>query len=167
MFVPFNSLPPEARIWIYQSDRKFTREEKTIINSQLQLFTEGWAAHGNPLKTSFDIRYDQFVMLAADESYAGASGCSIDDSVRTVQAIAKQIGVDLFNRNLVAFMPEKDVKMVPLTALKQAYLQGLWNESTPVFNNVIQTRKEVEQNWLVPAGTTWVKRYMSSEKVAG
>lgn len=165
MFIPFEAMQPLSRLWIYQSDRKFTTQEKAIITSQLQLFTEKWAAHGHPLKASFGIREDQFILLAADESHESASGCSIDDSVRTIQGIGNQVGVDLFNRNRVAFKSTNDIVLIPLTELKQAYHQGIWNEATPTFNNLVQTCGQIETEWIVPAGKTWIKRYVPAEKV--
>jgi hypothetical protein len=166
MFISFEAMQPSSRLWIYQSNRKFTTQEEAIIASQLQLFTERWAAHGHPLKTSFSIREHQFILLAADESHESASGCSIDDSVRTIQELGNQVGVDLFNRNLVAFKSANDIVLIPLTELKQAYHQGTWNEAALTFNNLIQTCGQIETEWIVPAGKTWLKRYVPAEKVA-
>lgn len=166
MLVPFEIIPPSSRIWIYQSERKFTAPEKAIIDHQLQLFTEKWAAHGHPLKSSFQIRLDQFILIAADESYNAASGCSIDDSVSAVQEIGKTLGIDFFNRNLVAFKKEETIALVPLSGLKQKYHEGFWDESTLTFDNLIQTRGEIENEWIIPSVKTWLKRYVSIPKVA-
>lgn len=38
MHVPFESLPEESRIWIYQSNRKFSDAEMTEIEEALQDF---------------------------------------------------------------------------------------------------------------------------------
>src|SRR5687768_13397561 len=130
MFIPFDSLSASSRLWIYQSDKKFTGLQKTIIGDSLQLFTERWTAHGQPLKASFDIRFDQFIVLAADEEYHAASGCSIDDSVRTIQEIGQQVNTDLFNRSLIAFKKEPGIILIPQAELKQKFVEGLWDEST-------------------------------------
>ncbi|MEO8533747.1 MAG: ABC transporter ATPase, partial [Flavobacterium sp.] len=44
MYIPFENLPGESRIWIYQSNRKFSDEEFSEIESDLKSFIEGWAA---------------------------------------------------------------------------------------------------------------------------
>ena len=49
MYVPFESLPEESRIWIYQSNRKFSDEEMAEIETALQAFLQNWAAHGTSL----------------------------------------------------------------------------------------------------------------------
>ena len=38
MLVPFESLPDEARVWIYQADRSFTDEELLEVESKIQSF---------------------------------------------------------------------------------------------------------------------------------
>lgn len=166
MLVSFESISPSSRIWIYQSNRKFIESDKTIISEQLTSFTQQWAAHGQPLKTSFDIRYDQFIILAADEGHHAPSGCSIDASVHTIKQIEQQLGISLFNRNLVAFKEETSVIIIALADLKQKFAEGTWNEQTPAFNNLISVKSQLETDWIVPAGNTWLKRYLPTLKVA-
>ena len=36
MYVPFENLPPESKVWIYQSNRKFTEEEWSAIETDLK-----------------------------------------------------------------------------------------------------------------------------------
>jgi hypothetical protein len=47
--VPFENLPEESKIWVYQSNRKFSDTEFSEIESALQAFLENWAAHGTSL----------------------------------------------------------------------------------------------------------------------
>ncbi len=49
MYVPFDTLPDESRIWIYQSSRKFQENEIALITNRLEQFIAQWAAHGKPL----------------------------------------------------------------------------------------------------------------------
>jgi hypothetical protein len=71
----------------YQATRPFNSSELSIISDDFLRFTNSWAAHGIPLNAGFDIRFNQFVILAADEYVQQASGCSIDDSVRKVKEL--------------------------------------------------------------------------------
>ena len=165
MHIPFESLPPTARIWIFQASRKFTFEEKNVLTAHLQAFTQSWVTHGHPMQASFEIPFDHFIVLAADEGYAAASGCSIDDSVRTMKAVATQIGVDLFDRSLVAFQTGGAIDLIALDQLKSTHAAGRWNAGTLTFNNLIATKEQLPQ-WRVPAGSTWLKRYLSQETMA-
>lgn len=165
MFVPFASISPESRVWIFQADRTMTASESEIAESKLRGFADGWNAHGEPLKTSFTVKFDQFIILAADEDHHSPSGCSIDSSVRVLKEIEQAIGIQLFDRNQVAFKVEEKIVLVPIRDLKQKFHDGMLNEETLTFNNLVNTRLEVEGNWIVPAGKTWLKRYIPNELV--
>ncbi len=62
MYVPFDTLPEESRIWIYQSNRKFSDEEIVEIEEALKSFLENWAAHGAGLEASFQTKYNRFIV---------------------------------------------------------------------------------------------------------
>ena len=57
MFIPFESLPAHSRIWIYQSDRKFSDTEVQEIETALHNFIESWSAHGQSLEASYLVKY--------------------------------------------------------------------------------------------------------------
>lgn len=160
MFVPFESLPPDARIWIFQADRPFAPDERTDILKRLRAFTEEWSVHGMPLDTSFAVAFEQFIVLAADETQQSASGCSIDSSVRELKSLGASLGISLFERNQVAFKINDAVTLVPLQQLKDKFSSGILNGDTLTFNNLVATKAEFEQRWIVPAADTWLKRYI-------
>lgn len=162
MFVPFESLPPDARIWIFQSDRPLTADEKSLAEERLFEFTNEWAVHGNPFNTSYTIQHHHFIILAADESSQNASGCSIDSSVRVLKELEQQLGINLFDRNLIAFWADARVTLIPMKELKQKFESGILNEQSLAFNNLITTRGDLERTWLLPVGGTWLKRYVSN-----
>jgi hypothetical protein len=165
MFAPFETLEDSARIWIYQSTRKFTESEKNTISETLSAFTHSWVAHGNPLKTSFAILQDQFIVLAADENFNEASGCSIDSSVRVIRQLDQQFSFGLFDRTKVAFSKAGEIQMIPLNELPQALTEDRWNGNSMVFNNVIESKGQLETDWIIPAGQTWLKRYLGKTVV--
>jgi hypothetical protein len=166
MFIPFQLMSAESRLWIFQSERKFSDQDKTIIGDELKLFTDEWAAHGQALKASYELRYDQFLLLAVDEGFNSASGCSIDSSVHVIKIIEQKLGFSLLSREHVAFFKNSEVLLSPVKSLKEAYQDGGWNESTLVFNNVLTRKGQLEKEWIVPAGSTWLKRYVPSKTLA-
>ena len=160
MYVPFDSLEDSARIWIYQAARKLTESEKNTISETLSAFTNQWVAHGNPLKTSFKIFHDQFIVLAADENFEQASGCSIDGAVRAIQEINNQYGLSLFDRTKVTFLKD-EIMVIDSTDLLKSLEKGIWKQDTLTFNNVLVTKGDLIKNWVVPANQTWLKRYLT------
>jgi hypothetical protein len=165
MYVPFNEMHPESRLWIYQSAKRLTEDQVKTISEKLKTFCESWAAHGQPLRTSFDIRYNHFIILLADENHYGASGCSIDGSVRTIKQIDSDYDLDLLNRSLVAFLIDDHVSIFPLTKLKEKSVSGTLKPDTLTFYNLVETKRQLETGWLMPAGNSWLKRYLLPQTV--
>jgi hypothetical protein len=165
MFSPFSEISTSSRIWVYQSDRRITADNLPVINAFLEDYCHHWKAHGNPLKASFEIRFDHFIILAADESFNGTSGCSIDDSVRAIKQIESITGLNFFDRNLIAFRLDNEIELIPLTSLKEKFASGILNGASLAFNNFVSTKKQLETEWLVSAGNSWLKRYIPTEAV--
>lgn len=159
MEVPFNTLPETARIWIYQSNRPFNKNEREILSTNLSSFLQGWTAHCNILHASFDLPYDQFVVIGLDESASDASGCSIDGLFRMLQETGTALGIDFFNRELIAFKENNGVTLVARKDLKE--FLAVAGGSVLTFNNLVANKKALQHEWLVRADTTWLKRYIA------
>jgi hypothetical protein len=63
----------------------------------LQAFLENWAAHGTSLVSSYQLKYNRFIILAVDQDVQTATGCSIDSSVEFIQP-EKKYNVDLLDK---------------------------------------------------------------------
>ena len=63
----FDQMPEDARLWIYQCNRKFSSAEIEGINSSLQEFLASWDAHGIAIKSSYRLYYDQVNIRSADD----------------------------------------------------------------------------------------------------
>lgn len=160
MHVPFDNLPGDARLWVYQADRPFTEAEKKAIETGLLHLCENWSAHGVPLRTSYRLDYNCFIILAVDERAAGASGCSIDGSVRLLKEMQKSLGLDFFNRQWVAFMEGTSIRLHPIMQLKKLFESGILSADSMTFNNALTTKADWERAWQVAAKNSWVSRYL-------
>lgn len=160
MFAPFEELNESSRLWIYQASKAFTESERKNIEAALHAFCTDWAAHGEPLKTSFRIAYNQFIILAADESYHLPSGCSIDSSVRVIKALQLHTQIDFFDRTQIAFLIGNKVNLFPLSQLKHVFADGTLNAETPAFNHLVTTLAEWKKGWLVAVKESWLARYL-------
>jgi hypothetical protein len=103
MFVEFNELPGDARIWIYQSKRELAEKEAEGVKLKLRKFADNWLRHGEQIKGSFHILYNQFIVLGVDENFNNVSGCSIDSSVRAIKELEDEFDLDLMNKLNIAF----------------------------------------------------------------
>ena len=158
MYTEFSKLPDNARVWIYQSNREFTSEETENISKSAEQFIDNWTRHGDQLKGSFTIKYNRFLIIAVDENFANVSGCSIDASVRFVKGLENELQIDLLNKLNIAFKTGENVNSVPLQEFKAFIQAHKIGKDTIVFNNLINSKKEFENNWEVPAVKSWHQR---------
>ena len=163
MYISFNQLSDEARIWVYQASRPFGDEEKAIILREAQVFLAQWASHGSPLQCSAALFYDQFLVLAVEESVQNATGCAIDDSVRFIRELEQAFEVSLLDRTHIAFRRETMNWLVPLEQLQATIQQGAIFADMLTFDNTITSKKELTDKWLVRAGDSWFRRYFHKQ----
>ncbi|MFT3946230.1 MAG: hypothetical protein QM763_04575 [Agriterribacter sp.] len=149
---------PSSRIWIYQANRKFMLSEVLAAEEILNEFVGKWNAHGSPVKGFATIFYGQFVILMADETQTGVSGCSTDSSVRVIKDLEQRFNITLFDRQLLAFIKNDKIELLPLSQIQYAVENGFIQPDTCYFNNTVQTKRELEQNWIIPVKQSWLAK---------
>lgn len=150
-----------ARVWIYQSSRPFVEREESEINEQLHQFYIQWQSHGTPVKGWAKLLFKQFIVIIADENDFKVSGCSTDSSVRVVKSIERQYEVNMFDRMLLTFLINEKAQMLPFNQVQFAIDRGYIKKDTPVFNNVLETKADLFEKWLVPLEETWLRNRVS------
>ncbi|ETN96201.1 hypothetical protein [Zhouia amylolytica] len=160
MLVDFEALPETARVWIFQANRSFTEEEIAEISDKFGNFVEEWTAHGAGLKAGFQIRYKRFLILALDQEFNSASGCSIDASVRFIQELEKEYDVDLLDKMNVSYRQGDFIAYKPLKDFKKMAKDKAVSLNTIVFNNLVTNKEEYLNYWEVPARDSWHARFM-------
>lgn len=160
MFVEFKELPPNSRVWVYQANREFTTQELEIINNKAKVFIENWTRHGDDLKGSFLVKYNQFIVVAVDESFNNVSGCSIDASVRFIKELEGELKLDLMDKMNVSFKDGNHINIVKLSDFQQYAKAQKITSNTIVFNNMVNTKDDFETKWEVAASDSWHKRFL-------
>jgi hypothetical protein len=149
---------PDSRVWVYQSSRLFSLGEALQLEELLETFAKTWKSHGTPVKGYASLFFGQFVVLMADESATGVSGCSTDSSVRLIKEIEQLFKVSMFDRQSLAFVVNEKVQILPLPQLNYAIEKGFLNGDTPYFNNLVSTKQELVSNWIVPVKDSWLAK---------
>lgn len=159
MYIPFSELPPQARLWIYQASRPLTATEQAEIKPLLERFATEWSSHGKGLQASAELLHDRFLVLANNEEATAASGCSIDKSVSFVRELEQRYNVSFFDRTQLAFLQNKEVRMISMQELKNHVAAGVIDENTLYFDTLVTNYGELQQAWPRPAGNSWLSRY--------
>jgi hypothetical protein len=163
MYTSFNDLDKRSRLWVYQADRRFNSEEQQFILQNGKEFVENWTAHNNALSASIDLKYNQFIVLAVDETKAQATGCSIDKSVHFMKALEKELKLNLLDKSKVAFLRDDEISLENLTGIKSKVKSREISPELLTFNNMVSTKAEFDSNWLIPASKSWMGRFFEIE----
>ena len=155
---------PDSRVWIYQSNRLFSISEAFEVEDMLHSFTSSWFSHGAEVKGAAHLFFGQFIILLADEKATGVSGCSTDSSVRLIKDIEQRFGVNMFDRTTLSFVVKDKVQLLPMNQLQYAFENNFINADTLYFNNLVQTKEELESKWIVPVKDSWLLNKISLTK---
>jgi hypothetical protein len=159
-----NNFHPDSRVWVYQCSRLFNLNEVLEIEELLKEFTAQWKSHGTPVKGEAHLFFGQFIILITDETATGVSGCSTDSSVRLIKDIEQRFKVNMFDRTTLAFVVKDKVELLPLTHLQHAFENGFINGDTLYFNNLVETKQELESKWIIPVKDSWLTKKISLTK---
>ena len=163
MNTDFKVLLPEdfnnnSRVWIYQSNRMFTLHEAFQIEDMLKTFVSSWHSHGSPVTGYANLFFGQFIVLIADETKSGVSGCSTDSSVRMIKDIEQMFNVNMFDRLLLGFIVKERVQMIPMAQLYYALENNFIEPSTLYFNNTVPDLEQLKNKWLIPLKESWLSK---------
>jgi hypothetical protein len=147
---------PDSRVWVYQCNRVFTLNEALEIEEMLSEFKLQWNSHGSPVKGELHLLFGRFIVIIADETATTVGGCSTDSSVRLIKEIEKRFGVNMFDRQALAFILNDTIQLLPLSQLQYATENGFIKNDTLYFNNLVQSKKELEESWIIPVAKSWL-----------
>ncbi len=161
MTVTFESLPDNARLWVYTANRELTESEANEINQLLKQFTDQWVSHQIPVPANAHILDRRFLLIFADESNHGVSGCSTDASVRMVEAICSKYDVDFFDRFIFAYAQNDAVMAGSKDQIQDLLHASEINENTLFFDGLVKTKDEFQNRWKVPLIDSWIYRIIN------
>jgi len=159
MLVSFEELPENARLWVYQANRKLSEEEQLDLQAEINNFIKVWTAHGQDLGSASKIIHDQFLVIGVDEDINQASGCSIDASVHFIQEMEKKFSLSFTDRSKVAFLNRNGVFLEEFTKVRDLVDSGVIGENTITFNNTVSSKGDFDRNWKVEVKNSWLKKY--------
>jgi len=145
-----------ARVWIFQSSRLFTIQEAFEIDSILKDLCANWKSHGQAVKGYANLFFGQFIIIMADETAATVGGCSTDSFFRIIKQIEALCNVNLFDRQMLAFLIKDKIQLLPLAQFNYAISNNQIDPKTMYFNNTVGTKRELINRWLIPVNESWL-----------
>lgn len=166
--LPIIELPKElellsdsSRVWIYQSNRPLTKDESFWADMAIKQFAKNWTSHNRDLKAFGGMVHNVFLIIVLDqEASSQASGCSIDALVHTIENMGRELQVDFMDRMLFYFQIGDKIEAIHMQQLSDAHAAGQITADTPVFDNLVNSKAGLMQQWLKPLRDSWHFRFV-------
>ena len=155
MVVTFDNISDESRIWIFQSNQLISDIDIESLEKKIDAFLSSWTSHGNQLMVASKIKYNLFIIIALDQSCSTASGCSIDKLVSFIKNIENEYQISLLDRLDISFRDKNKISVLRLDDFKRKILEKKINNDTIVFNNLINLKSDLTDNWEIPLNRSW------------
>ena len=160
MYVSFNLLPPNAKVWIYQSDSNLSSKDVELIEKEVKLFLNNWSSHNKEIESSYEIRYNRFLIIGLNENINSASGCSIDKSVNFIKNLQSILKVNFLNRLNVAYKIGNEINSISLLEFQNMIRENKLSKDSIVYNNMIDTKKLYLNSWETTIENSWHKKFL-------
>ena len=159
MFVPFENLSEEAKVWIYPSSRKFYQPEIPELEKKLEGFISNWKSEEEDFKASYQLKYNRFIIFSA-EGNTPFTNADIDGQVGFILQLQQEYEVELLDKMNVCFKQGEYVQYKDLKDFKKLIKNKAVNEKSIVFDNLITSKSEFEYYWEVPITDSWYNRFL-------
>jgi hypothetical protein len=155
--VPFETLPDAARVWVFGSDRPLTDAGTAALLKGVDEHLAVWKAHGAPLTVSREWRDGRFLVVAVDQSTAGATGCSIDGLFHVLQQLEREAGASLVGGGRVFYRDNHGkVQSAMRSELANLAAEGAITEDSVVFDTSLIDLGTWRARFERPAKESWV-----------
>ena len=155
--VNFNQIPPQARVWVFASDRPLTGDDAQTLLDEVDRFLAQWKAHGAPLRSAREWKADRFLAIGVDPTVEQASGCSIDGLFRGLQALERALDTRLVAGGRVFYRDASGLpQLVARAELPTLAASGVVGDDTPVFDTSVTDARSWRERFERPASETWV-----------
>lgn len=155
--VPFDTLPANARVWVFASDRPLERDESRLLLTEVDGYLEQWKAHGTPLRSAREWRDNRFLAIGVDPSAEQASGCSIDALFRRLQDAERRLATSLVAGGRIFYRDAAGRPRMVLRSELPALAQiGEMTAETRVFDTTVTDARAWRERFERPARETWV-----------
>ncbi len=159
MLIDCDLLSNEAKVWVYPSSRKFYPQEIEGIKKELEDFTTEWKLEDENFKASYKLIYNRFIVFYAAED-TELKNEDIDKQVAFILGLQEKYSVELLDKMNVCFKQGEFVQYKDLKDFKKMLKQKSVSPKTIVFDNLIQTKGELENHWEVPITESWYNRFL-------
>lgn len=159
--VPFETLPDSSRVWVFGADKPVPEDGIAQLLDEVDHYLADWKAHGAPLTVAREWRDGRFLVVAVDQSTAGATGCSIDGLFRLLQGAEAKVGASLVGGGRVFYRDDHAaVQAVPRAEVEGLVSSGAITKDTVIFDTTLADLGTWRACFERRAKDSWVKELL-------
>lgn len=162
MFIKFQDLPNDAKVWIYIGDRKLTLNEKADLIGKIEPFLSRWKSEGKEFKSSYEILEDQILVVGGVSEGFALSGCTMDALKKTVEKWDESLKLNLTVIPKFCYRGSNEIVCRSQAQFKEDIRRGLVNNQTSVFDNTILAMEDYRKGIEFPIQKCWHNRVLES-----
>ena len=160
MFVDYNTISEDAKVWIYPSSRKFYPTEIEEIEQKIKTFVENWKAGDENFKASYRFLYHRFIIFVADVSETTITNADIDASVSFILALQETYKIELLDKMNACFKQGEFVQYKELKDFKKLVKNKAVTGKTIIFDNLVNNKEDLENFWEISIENSWYNRFL-------
>jgi hypothetical protein len=160
MFVDFEEIPEDAKVWVYPSSRKFYPSEAETVEKKIKNFVESWKSDDEGFKASYKFLHNRFIVLTADDSAIPLDNSDIEASVSFILSLQESYEVALLDRMNICFKQGEHVQYKDLKDFKKLLKNKALTGKSIIFDNLITTKQDFDNFWEIPIEESWYNRFL-------
>lgn len=160
MIVDFNTIPNYCKLWVFPSSRKFYPQEIADLQQRIEAFLTNWTNEGNPIECSYSLKYDRFIVITANDAEISLTLKAHDDLTAFILGLEAIYNIVLLDKINVCYKQGAFVQYKDLIAFKKMMKNNGVSKKTTVFDNMITTKEELENDWEINIMDSWLGRLL-------
>lgn len=160
MLIDFDTIDENSKLWIYPSSRKFYPQEIPEIEEKIKDFLHQWKSDDKNFGCSYQLKYNRFIIIVADDSKSPLKRDEIDASVTFILQLETAYDVTLLDKMNVCFKQGEYVQYKELKEFKKLLKSNTITKNTIIFDNTILNKKDLENYWEIPIEDSWYNRFL-------
>jgi len=118
-----------------------------------------WKKEEETFRASYQILHDRFIVFFADEDSKIANQ-DLDAQVAFILQLQETYEIELLDKMNVCFKQGEYIQYKDLKEFKKLLKNKSVSDKTIVFDNLIQTKYDLENFWEVPITESWYNRFL-------
>ena len=160
MKVELQAQPDIAKVWVYQSNEEFTASDLKQIVEISDFFLEQWESHNLPVKGSFDVINNRFIIISAYSDEDAMCGRAQDAQMKLIKELEEVVNKKLTDRMLVFYEEQGNIKSFHFSELSNLLSENKITTDTIVYNSLVNTKKDFLDSWECSLKNTWLSQFV-------